>query len=185
MKSASQKSAEHHRPFDTSTLEHHFVGKIHTRGSVESVSETPLHVYRDEEVSNSGGMQRETVRVESRRRKREMHSRIVSHAIPENARSSAEQDTVNEDYSDSDKLLPLSTPSKSSSGKVNGLMQSHLPMISSEISFKKKPLASDYLDGSRQSVQSKVDIEGNFARRVTTRQYLTNQERHERHCGLR
>ncbi|KAG0616464.1 hypothetical protein M758_5G117800 [Ceratodon purpureus] len=162
MKSASQKSSEHHRPLDTSTLEHHFVGEIHTRSSAPHVSETPVHVYRDEKVSNSGGTQRETMKVESQRRKREMNSRIVSHAIPENARSSAEQDTVSEDYGDSDKLLPLSTPSKPSSGKVNGLMQSHLPTISSEISFKKKPSASDYLDGSRQSVQNKVDSEGNL-----------------------
>ena len=29
--SATQKSFEHHRPLDTSTLEHHFVGELHAR----------------------------------------------------------------------------------------------------------------------------------------------------------
>jgi hypothetical protein len=33
MKSATQKSFEHHRPLDTSTLEHHFVGELHARSS--------------------------------------------------------------------------------------------------------------------------------------------------------
>ena len=145
LKSATQKSFEHHRHPDTSTLEHHFVGELRTRSSTPNVSETPVHVYRDEKVSNSGGTQREALKAESQRLKREMNSRVISEPILEHARDSGDQD--NDDF---ENPISLSTSTKSSSVKDSESMQSHVPTFSNGALNKKKLSASDYLDGSSE-----------------------------------
>lgn len=135
VKSTTQKVFDHHRHLDSSTLEHHFVGELHTRGSALNVSETPVHVYRDEMFSHPGGAQKEILKADSQRRKRELNSRILSQPLLEHARNSDERD-----HEGCAKPISLLTPNAE---KDNGLMHSHVPTFSNGTMYKKKLPASD------------------------------------------
>lgn len=127
-----------------STFDSHAVGELHSRGLSSNVSEAAVHIYRDEGVSKSGGIQKETLKAESQRRNREINSRNVSLPIHE-------QNPAEQDVDDRGKPNTLLTPIQSSAGKDYGsLMQSHGSSYSRGTPYKQKLPGSDSIESSSE-----------------------------------